>query len=155
MMGKGGNSPPWNFIDRRYHGIDSSGYPLPNDTEEIIRLDKLHYVFRCILRRNIVAPINPNPTAILDVGTGSGRWVVEVADQFPEARVIGMDLSPANPLYELSENCEFIVGDATEGLKFDDNSLDLVHSRCVSLMFTNVNIESSTLESRETSGLYI
>ena len=134
--------------------MDTSRYPLPNDNEEIIRLDKLHYLFRCILRRNIVAPINPNLTAILDVGTGSGRWVVEVADQFPEAKVIGMDLSPANPLYELSENCEFIVGDATEGLQFDDNSLDLVHSRCV-LIVAKVNIESSTQESRETSGLYI
>jgi hypothetical protein len=40
-----------------------------------------------------------------------------------------MDLSPANPSYEVPDNCEFIVGDLTEGLDFDDGSLDLVHSR--------------------------
>lgn len=129
-MDDGGILPPLLLIlIQRYHGIDTSKYPLPNDTEEVIRLDKLHYLFRCVLRRNVLAPIGQNPTAILDVGTGSGRWVVEVADQFPSAIVTGMDLSPANPLYELSDNCEFIVGDLTEGLKFDDNSLDLVHSR--------------------------
>ena len=109
--------------------MDTSRYPLPNDTEEVIRLDKLHYLFRCVLRRNVVAPIIHNPAAILDVGTGSGRWVIEVADEFPSAIVTGMDLSPANPLYELSDNCEFIVADLAEGLKFDDDSLDLVHSR--------------------------
>ena len=116
-------------INRRYHGIDGNRYPLPNDTEEVIRLDKLHYMFRCINRRNVLAPISPNATGILDVGTGSGRWVVEVAQEYPKAIVTGMDLSPANPLYEITENVDFIVGDLTEGLQFDDGSLDLVHSR--------------------------
>lgn len=126
-------SPPSVTINWRYHGIDSSRYPLPNDTEEVVRLDKLHYMFRCINRRNVLAPISPNATAILDVGTGSGRWVVEAAQEYEKAIVTGMDLSPANPLYELTENVDFIVGDLTEGLKFDDGSLDLVHSRHVQL----------------------
>jgi len=54
---------------------------------------------------------------------------VEVAHEYDKAIVTGMDLSPANPLYEITENVDFIVGDLIEGLKFDDGSLDLVHSR--------------------------
>jgi ubiquinone/menaquinone biosynthesis C-methylase UbiE len=64
------------------------------------------------------------------VGTGSGRWAIKVADQYEDANVVGIDLSPISPSYEVPDNCEFIVADLTEGLDFDEGSLDLVHSRC-------------------------
>jgi hypothetical protein len=76
-------------LDRRYHGIEGNRYPLPNDEEEIIRLENLHYMFRGLLGRNILAPISARPSGILDVGTGSGRWVVDVATEFNTARVTG------------------------------------------------------------------
>jgi hypothetical protein len=34
-----------NFLIGRYHGIEGNRYPLPNDYEEVLRLDKLHYMF--------------------------------------------------------------------------------------------------------------
>ena len=88
-------------------------------------------MYRGFLGRNVLAPIShtERPTNILDIGTGSGRWPIEVATEFENATVTGMDLSPADPLYEVPENCEFIVSDLTEGLGFNDASLDLVHSR--------------------------
>ena len=58
-----------------------------------------------------------------------GRWAIEVADDYPRAQVIGIDLSPMQP-QEVPENCEFIIGDLTETLEdFDEGSFDLVHSR--------------------------
>ena len=116
----------------RFHGTDNR-YPLPNDSEEIVRLDELHYMYRGFLGRNVLAPIShtKRPTNILDIGTGSGRWPIEVATEFENATVTGMDLSPTEPLYEAPENCEFIVADLTEGLGFNDESLDLVHSRYI------------------------
>jgi len=90
-------------------------------------------MYREFLGRNVLAPISRTKrlTNIVDIGTGSGsgRWAIEVAEEFENATVTGMDLSPAEPLYEVPENCEFIVGDLTEGLGFNDASLDLVHSR--------------------------
>lgn len=38
------------------------------------------------------APINPNPHKILDVGTGTGIWAIDMADRYPSAEVIGVDL---------------------------------------------------------------
>jgi ubiquinone/menaquinone biosynthesis C-methylase UbiE len=112
----------------RYHGIEDNPYPLPNDDEEARRLDDLHDVCRYILKANVVAPISPKADNILDIGTGSGAWAIEVADQFPDTLVRGLDLSPIQPLY-VPTNCEFLVGDLNEGLDFDDSSIDLVHSR--------------------------
>ena len=44
---------------------------------------------------------------------------------------MGVDLSPVNPLYEIPENCDFIVADVNDGLTWPDGSIDLVHSRYV------------------------
>ena len=88
-----------------------------------------------------MTPIKRKPSMILDVGTGSGnslkhaltmqgQWAVEVAEQFPTARVIGMDLAPIQPTSDIPVNCEFIIGDLTEDLvSFGGGSFDLVHSR--------------------------
>lgn len=37
------------------------------------------------------APLR-NPKQILDVGTGTGIWAIDMADQHPNAKVTGIDL---------------------------------------------------------------
>ena len=66
---------------------------------------------------------------LVDVGTGSGGWVLEVADEYPGAKVYGIDISAIQPTF-VPGNAEFIVMDLTNGLDFDDGSTDFVHSRC-------------------------
>jgi hypothetical protein len=56
----------------RYHGLTESSYPLPNDDEELERLNMHHKVHKALAGRNILAPIGRTPAQILDVGTGSG-----------------------------------------------------------------------------------
>ncbi len=51
---------------------------------------KLDAVKRAMTFRNGRKP------AALDVGTGSGSWVVDCAKMFPDAEVVGLDLAPAN-----------------------------------------------------------
>ena len=69
----------------------------------------------------------------VDVGTGSGLWAMEVAEEFPTARVIGTDISPTQPTDDLPPNCEFRLESALDGLNLDDNSVDLLHSRLTSV----------------------
>jgi len=88
----------------------------------------MHDALRNLLDGNVFAPISPKATNILDVGCGSGQWCLEVANEFPSATAIGIDLSPIQPDW-IPLNVEFIVADLNEGLDFDEGSYDLVHSR--------------------------
>jgi len=115
---------------RRYHGVTNNPYPLPNDEDEKERLDELHQCYRTLFGGNVVTPIRRKPTQIVDVGTGSGQWVIEVGEQFPTAQVFGTDLSPIQPTL-VPLNVEFVIMDLTDGLDFDDGSTDLVQSRVV------------------------
>src|SRR5262245_24606841 len=74
---------------RRAAGVP---YMLPADMQETNRLDFQHYLLRHAFRGNYAAPI-VRPRAILDVGTGTGRWAREMALQFPRAHVIGLDIT--------------------------------------------------------------
>jgi SAM-dependent methyltransferase len=76
--------------------------------------DKLH-----------VAPVE-NPQRVLDVGTGTGIWAVDFADQYPSAQVVGTDLSPTQPAWA-PPNCKFELEDATQEWTFPDNSFDFIH----------------------------
>ena len=53
---------------------------------------------------------------------------MEVANEYPTARVIGIDLSPIQSTM-VPANAEFIVADFNDGLDFDPGSTDLVNSR--------------------------
>jgi len=110
---------------------------LPSDTQEINRLDFQHYLLRYAFRGNYAAPIS-RPSSILDVGTGTGRWAREMAVQFPQARVVGLDIVPPRADAERSTdlrppNYHFVQGNVLEGLRFADASFDYVHMRLMVL----------------------
>ena len=42
------------------------------------------------------APVKA-PKKVLDIGTGTGIWAMDFGDEFPEAEVIGTDISPIQP----------------------------------------------------------
>ncbi|KAF8248364.1 S-adenosyl-L-methionine-dependent methyltransferase [Wilcoxina mikolae CBS 423.85] len=73
------------------------------------------------------APIK-NPQRIMDVGTGTGIWAIDVADKFPETEVIGVDLSPIQPQW-VPPKCKFEVDDAEQEWPYPSNTFDFVHAR--------------------------
>ncbi len=118
--------------------IADAPYMLPTDFSEVNRLDFQHFMLRFALRGNYIAPLQ-NPLAILDVGCGTGRWALEMAERWPEANVVGVDLTPPQVDAQSRightqpdrrpENYTFVIGNVLQGLPFADNTFDFVHQR--------------------------
>lgn len=108
-------------------------YILPSDSEELNRLDFQHYMLRFAMKGNYAAPLG-NPGAILDVACGTGRWASEMATLFPQANVIGTDITPPTEASGASprpDNFTFVQSNMLEGMPFPDNSFDYAHQRLV------------------------
>ena len=101
---------------------------MPNDEQEQNRLDIAHEMFRiCLGDKLLLAPITDDPEFILDAGTGTGMWAIEMGDLYPSAKVTGTDLSPTQPTW-VPENVQFTVDDAEEVWTYREK-FDLVHIR--------------------------
>lgn len=75
---------------------------------------------------------------VLDVGCGTGRWLVETAQTYPSVkRLVGIDVSRTFVEYaraqaeaaRVSDRVEFYVMDAPRMLEFPPDSFDLVNHR--------------------------
>lgn len=111
------------------HHITNIPYMLPDANEEINHLDLQHYLLRHVLKGNYLAPII-EPARILDVGTGTGRWLIEMAQEFPQAALFGVDLAlPIENADNLPANCHFQAANVLNILPFKDASFDFVHQR--------------------------
>ncbi|ETN46459.1 uncharacterized protein HMPREF1541_00644 [Cyphellophora europaea CBS 101466] len=119
---------------RRYHTRDSKWY-VPNDEDEQDRMDVVHHLWKLLLGGELVKYKDrvDDWSRVLDVGTGTGIWAIEMADEHPEATVIGTDLSPIQPSW-VPPNCHFYVEDAAQEWTFE-SPFSLIHTRMMSGSF--------------------
>jgi ubiquinone/menaquinone biosynthesis C-methylase UbiE len=78
-------------------------------------------------------------TSVLDIASGPGGWVLEVAREHPHMHVTGIDISQTMIEYATAlarsrglETVQFASMDATEPLKFPDSAFDFVNARLLS-----------------------
>ncbi|KAH7007181.1 UMTA methyltransferase family protein [Ilyonectria destructans] len=113
---------------RRYHAFHEGAYLVPNDDEEQERMDLGHHIYRLSLGGKLhLAPIGDNPQRVLDLGTGTGIWALDFADEYPSTEVLGTDLSPIQPKWT-PPNCKFEVDDFESDWVYH-KQFDFIHAR--------------------------
>jgi SAM-dependent methyltransferase len=113
----------------RYY-VENVPYILPKNLGEDERLNLQHSILRYALKGNYGVALSESITDILDVGSGTGIWGQEVAQQFPAASVFGVDLEPAHTTpSSLPPNYYFVQGNVLQGLPFPNNTFDFTHQR--------------------------
>ncbi|KAF2263573.1 S-adenosyl-L-methionine-dependent methyltransferase [Lojkania enalia] len=113
---------------RRYHAYRDGSYYAPNDQKYATYETIVHHLWLLTLNdRLFLAPIE-DPKMILDVGTGTGLWAIDMADHFPNAEIIATDLSPAQVM-GAPPNIHFEVDDASSEWTYPESSIDFVHVR--------------------------
>lgn len=104
-------------------------YGVPVDEREIDRIDMKHEQWRLILEDQLfLAPVAAEPTHVLDLGTGSGIWAIDVADRYKGAEVLGVDLAAVQPTWT-PKNCFFEIDDVEDEWTFQKDHFDLIHAR--------------------------
>lgn len=113
---------------RRFHAYREGAYNFPNDDKEQDRLDMVHHM-QILAKGNklFLSPLPSPPKRILDVGTGTGIWAIEAGDAYPDAEIVGNDLSPIQPRWVPPNVC-FEVDDVESDWPVRD-PFDLVHVR--------------------------
>ncbi|KAJ7157043.1 S-adenosyl-L-methionine-dependent methyltransferase [Mycena crocata] len=112
-------------------------YLLPADAEEIERYELFHRIIKFMFHGKIfVGPVHRTlqfgeHRKVLDLGTGDGRWAVDMCDQFSWVNVTGVDVVPIQPL-DIPQRCRFEIWDiSTHEMPYDDSEFDIVHARAV------------------------
>ncbi|EPS41778.1 hypothetical protein H072_4283 [Dactylellina haptotyla CBS 200.50] len=113
---------------RRYHRFREGQYFLPNDETEQDRLDMHHHMLTVIQGGQLHGAPLDKPQKVLDLGTGTGIWAIEMGDAYPSAHVTGNDLSPIQPNW-VPPNVEFLVDDIESEWTYPENSFDFIYCR--------------------------
>ncbi|KKY19627.1 putative methyltransferase domain-containing protein [Diplodia seriata] len=121
---------------RRYHRYCEGRYSLPNDEQEQDREDMKHAMTVAVCGDKLhFAPIGEAPGRILDLGTGTGIWCVDMGDAYPSAEVIGVDLSPIQPTF-VPPNVRFLIDDIESDWVYGA-PFDLIHLRAMAPAIRN------------------
>ncbi|KAK7921293.1 hypothetical protein PG985_009315 [Apiospora marii] len=122
---------------RTYQNFKPGRYPLPDDDAEQERMDLQHCMFRIALGgRLYLSPIKFETTKhVLDVGTGTGVWANEFAEEHPQTQVMGIDLSRIQP--SRFPNCIFHRADAEDEWMYYPLKFDFVFMRGMNVCFDN------------------
>ncbi|KAK3947035.1 S-adenosyl-L-methionine-dependent methyltransferase [Pseudoneurospora amorphoporcata] len=121
-----------NVLGRTYHSdlVTDGEYWGPNDDKANEMLDIIHATMVMLFDGKLyTSPLNDNEIKnVIDIGTGTGVWAIDFADDHPNCTVIGTDISPIQPSW-VPPNARFEIDDATKEWTYPENHFDFIHLR--------------------------
>ncbi|KAH7115544.1 S-adenosyl-L-methionine-dependent methyltransferase [Dactylonectria macrodidyma] len=120
---------------RTYHAYKDGKYYMPNDETENNRLDLQHNLFLLTFDNKLgLSPPNLpefKTGRVLDLGTGTGIWAIDFADEHPETETDDDSNSSSVP-----PNLKFEIDDIDEDWTYSQ-PFDYIHSRMMNVSVKN------------------
>ncbi|KAH8822961.1 hypothetical protein DL96DRAFT_1469812 [Flagelloscypha sp. PMI_526] len=118
-------------------------YPAAHSSA-LLDVENWEHVFRraCLGNRLTLTPMLHEPERVLDLGCGSGLWVLEAAQEWPNALLWGYDYRKTQPPYldflcpppsTVPRRIKWVHGNFLEGLPFQTEFFDLVRVTSIGL----------------------
>ncbi|KAI1328662.1 S-adenosyl-L-methionine-dependent methyltransferase [Xylariaceae sp. FL0255] len=120
--------PPIEAWGHLYH--HSGRIFTPFDKLEQERMGVQHRLFRHCLSGALTATRIPlNVERILDLGSGTGVWPFEMAARYPQANILGIDISRIQKTNAVPPNVQFHIDNVENPWPCEPDSLDFIHIR--------------------------
>lgn len=117
------------FFARRKHSLVQLHPTIVEENmKEFDRLQRQHYLLKSTRKGNVWAPIS-SPKVIVEAGTGNGIWALEMATQYKDAKVLGLDLKPPAFHHGNPANLQYTQTNLSESWPMNDNSVDFIFQR--------------------------
>ncbi|OAX42488.1 hypothetical protein K503DRAFT_347343 [Rhizopogon vinicolor AM-OR11-026] len=101
-------------------------------TNDIVNFDHWDHMFITSCCRSLTLyDFDGPPSTILDLGCGRGLWAIEAARQWQGSTVVGFDIEPMQPRFNVleksvSRRLKWVQGNVLEQLPFLDGQFDFV-----------------------------
>ncbi|EIE87400.1 hypothetical protein RO3G_12111 [Rhizopus delemar RA 99-880] len=116
---------------REFHQIETSSYWLPKDEDEQLRQTGQHFVIKEVFGGNVLSSITEaldfdRGISILDIGCGSGTWIMDMISEYPNCQYDGCDIVDVINKSIMLKQFTFKFGNILETLPYKDNTFDFV-----------------------------
>ncbi|KAJ4491492.1 hypothetical protein C8J55DRAFT_504342 [Lentinula edodes] len=126
---------------RKHHPFKKEDVPYPRSYDrEVLDLDVWETLFYHQICESLTWHVFEDPpTKVLDIGCGTGSWILDCARIWRICHFVGMDLVPIQPdlqqvgSSDLAHRVTWIQGNFLESLPFPNEEFDFVHIKRISL----------------------
>ncbi|KAK7048448.1 Methyltransf-25 domain-containing protein [Favolaschia claudopus] len=122
----------------KHHAYNRDEVPYPRSyASEVLDLD----VWETLACQSLCDSLTFNvfatpPTKVLDIGCGTGTWVLSCGKAWKKCHFVGLDVVPLHPdlgTSELSSRITWVQANFLEGLPFPNEEFDYVHIKRIAL----------------------
>ncbi|GLB38376.1 hypothetical protein LshimejAT787_0502410 [Lyophyllum shimeji] len=126
---------------KRHHAFPKDEVPYPRNYErEVMDLDVWETAFCQDICESLTWHVfETPPTNVLDLGCGSGTWILNCARVWKDSHFVGLDVVPLQPdlqqvgSSDLASRITWVHSNFLEGLPFPDEEFDFVHIKRIAL----------------------
>lgn len=131
-----------NYFEKKNNINENYMLPDNNNNIENYRLNSQHYIIRNVFKGDIfenneIINLLKKGCNVLDVGCGTGIWLLEMAFLYDECNFLGIDINTDSVPNDIKPvNVKFINMDILKGIILKDN-YDIIHMRMMLLAIPN------------------